>query len=126
MTVGRSTRADVFKALGQPKQTERSASGEAWVYEAREPKQNLNRLAGGAAAGSAIAGAFIPYVGLLGSGLGLANAAAGPGAPPASTTLTVAFGETGLVRDCIVATTAPPTPQAAGQPPLDCTRPVTR
>ena len=35
VAVGRSSRADVFAALGQPSRTERSAVGEAWIYEAR-------------------------------------------------------------------------------------------
>ncbi len=124
VVVGRSTRADVFAVLGKPTRSERSAAGEAWVYKTKESKSGSNALLGGAAAGSAILGTFVPYAGLVGSGIGLANAAeAGSEPPPESASLTVAFGPDGVVHDCIYATTAAPALANQEARPIDCRRP---
>ena len=124
--VGQSSRSDVFAILGRPSRTERGAQGETWVYEVREGGGGGGRLVSGAAAASGIIGAFVPYVGLLGSGLGLADAAtSGARSPGATTSLAVAFGDEGIVRDCVYATTefssAPG--RTPGIPkPVDCQR----
>lgn len=107
VVVGRSSRADVYAALGRPNRTERSASGEAWIYEAAGGGA-ANPL-GGAAAASGLLGAFVPYAGLVGSGLGLAGAAMGGARPDRATVgLTVAFTADGVVRDCVLSSTAVP------------------
>lgn len=107
VVVGRSSRADVYAALGRPSRTERSASGEAWVYEAGGGG-GANPL-GGAATASGLLGAFVPYAGLVGSGLGLAGAAMGGARPDrARVGLTVAFTTDGVVRDCVLSSTAVP------------------
>ena len=54
-----------------------------------------------------VVGAFVPYVGLVGSGLGLANAVRGNGATPDAVSLAVRF-DNGVVRDCTVSSTAAP------------------
>ena len=140
VVVGRSTRADVFAALGQPGRTERSASGEAWVYEARTGDPGRGWMSGVSAA-SGVAGAFVPYVGLLGSGLGLASVGADAlRADPQAVGLAVTFREDGVVRDCAYSSTAAPAgvsralpgalPGAPpGAPPgaaalIDCQRPL--
>ena len=126
--VGRSSRAEVFTALGQPSRTERSALGEAWIYEARSGDPGGRGLMNGASAASGVVGAFVPYVGLIGSSLGLAGVAM-DGARAASqvASLTVTFRDDGVVRDCAYASTAAP----AGVPAspagvaklVDCQRP---
>lgn len=127
VVVGRSSRADVFGVLGRPSRTERSGRGEAWIYEATQggTRQGVNM--GGIAAASGVVGAFVPYVGLVGPGLGLAGAAM-DGRPPETeaATLAVAFGEDGIVRDCIFTSTAAPAgmPGAATAAAADCRRPV--
>ena len=82
----------------------------------------------GAAAASGVAGAFVPYLGLVGSGLGLANATGDTGRrEPDMVSMTVDFGVSGLVRDCTYSSTAVP----AGMPgaaagaatPLGCQKP---
>jgi hypothetical protein len=127
VVVGQSSRADVFGLLGRPTRSERSASGESWVYEVKENKAGRDTLLSGAAAGSAIVGAFVPYAGLVGSGIGLANAVHGSsGPPPDTSSLTVAFGPDGIVHDCLYATTAAPAVESASDPkpaPVDCRRP---
>lgn len=129
VVVGRSSRTDVFNALGQPSRTERSGLGEAWIYQATKGDAGNGRLVSGASAASGIVGAFVPYAGLVGSGLGLAGAAADRTRPDAqAVNLTVTFRDDGVVRDCTYASTALP----AGVPgsiagaakPIDCTRPV--
>lgn len=124
VVIGRSTRAEVLTALGQPARSERNAQGETWVYEVREKNANYDRLMGGAAAGSAIAGAFVPFAGLVGSGLGLANAAVGDtGHPPDTTSLAVSYGPDGVVRDCVVTSTAPVAIGPSAAKIVDCARP---
>lgn len=106
--IGRSSRADVYAALGRPSRTERSASGEAWIYEAGGGGGGANPL-GGVATASGLLGAFVPYAGLVGSGLGLAGAAMGGARPDrARVGLTVAFTADGVVRDCVLSSTAVP------------------
>jgi outer membrane protein assembly factor BamE (lipoprotein component of BamABCDE complex) len=128
VVVGRSSRADVFATLGRPSRTERSASGEAWIYEAKEDDAGGQDLIGGAAAVSGVVGAFVPYAGLVGSGLGLAGTAMGGShAEPRVVSLAVAFGEDGIVRDCIASSTALPAGVPGAVPGAsrlaDCQRP---
>ena len=127
--VGRSTRGDVFALLGQPSHAERGGQGETWLYETKPGGDGHGALMSGAAAASGLVGAFVPYVGLLGSGLGLAGAAM-DGTRPAqqSASLSIAFGDDGIVRDCRYVTTAF-SPGGEGKPPgipevIDCRRPV--
>lgn len=128
VVVGRSTRADVFAALGQPSRTERSAGGESWVYEARIGDPGGRGWMNGVSAASGVAGAFVPYVGLIGSGLGLAGAGADAlRADPQAVGLAVTFRENGVVRDCAYSSTAAPV-GVPGAPagtavPIDCQRP---
>ena len=126
IVVGRSTQGDVFALLGRPSRAERSAQAETWIYEDKA-SGGEGRLVSGAAAASGIVGAFVPYVGLLGSGLGLADAATGGARPQAATTsFAVSFGDGGIVRDCVYATTE--FSSAPGRAPgiprsVDCQRP---
>ncbi len=107
--VGRSSRTDVFATLGQPGRTERSMSGETWIYEAKKGEPGSQRLMGGAGAAIGLAGAFVPYLGLVGSGVGLLNTAAGaPRREPDAVSLAVNFGDDGIVRDCTYSSTALP------------------
>ena len=129
IVVGRSTRGDVFTLLGQPSHAERGGQGETWLYETKPGGDGHDDLVSGAAAASGLVGALVPYVGLLGSGLGLAGAAM-DGTRPAqqSASLSVSFGDDGIVRDCRYATTAF-SPGSEGKPPgmpevIDCQRPV--
>ena len=129
VTIGRSSRTDVFNALGQPSRTERSGLGEAWVYQATKGDAGNGRLVSGASAASGIVGAFVPYVGLVGSGLGLAGAAAGRTRPDdPAVSLTVTFRDNGVVRDCSYSSTAVPAgvpgSVAGAATPIDCSRPV--
>ena len=129
IVIGRSSRADVFTALGRPTRTQQSLAGESWVYESRIDDSGRQRMVSGAAAASGVAGAFVPYLGLVGSGLGLANAVGGSGGrEPDMMSMTVDFGVGGIVRDCTYASTAAPagTPGAAQGParPVNCQRPV--
>ncbi len=128
IVVGRSSRTDVFMALGRPTRTQQGLGGESWVYEARTDDSGRQRLMSGAAAASGVAGAFVPYLGLVGSGLGLANASGNTGrTEPDTVSMTVDFGANGLVRDCTYSSTAVP----AGMPgaaagaatPLGCQKP---
>ncbi len=80
IVVGSSSRADVFAILGRPSRTERSAQGEAWIYEVKEAHADRRNLVGGVAAASGLVGAVVPYAGLVGSALSLADAATGGGA----------------------------------------------
>ena len=131
VAVGRSSRADVFAALGQPSRTERSAGGEAWIYEARTGDTGSRGWRNGVSAASGVAGAFVPYVGLIGSGLGLAGAGAeAMRADPQAVSLAVSFRADGVVRDCTYSSTALPAGvpgSAAGTgtaAPIDCQRPL--
>lgn len=130
IVVGRSTRTEVFSTLGQPSRTERSALGEAWIYEARTGDPGSGRtLMSGASAASGVVGAFVPFVGLIGSGIGLAGVAMdGTRAEPQVVSLTVAFRDDSVVRDCAYASTAAPAGvpgSAAGVAKLvDCQRPA--
>jgi len=131
VVVGRSLRADVFATLGRPSRTERSASGEAWIYEAKEDDAGGQGLLNGAAAISGIVGAFVPYAGLVGSGLGLAGTATGGARPtPKAVSLAVTFGENGVVRDCVYSSTALPVAVPGATPGVaelaDCQRPSPR
>ena len=128
IVVGRSSRTDVFTALGRPTRTQQGLGGESWVYEGKTDDSGRQRLMSGAAAASGVAGAFVPYLGLVGSGLGLANASADTGRrEPDMVSMTVDFGADGLVRDCTYSSTAVP----AGMPgaaagaarPLGCQKP---
>ena len=101
VVVGRSSRTDVFAVSGQPGRTERSALGEAWIYEARTGDAGGRRLISGASAASGVVGAFVPYVGVIGCGLGLAGAAMDGTRPePQAVSLTVTFRDDSVVRDC--------------------------
>lgn len=100
----------MFAALGQPDHTQQSSLGEAWVYEAKAASgSGRSGLMNGAAAASGVVGAFVPYVGLLGSGLGLASSTmGGQPAAPKGDSLTVMFTAGGIVRDCLYSSVAPP------------------
>ena len=127
VVIRRSSRADVFAALGRPDQTRRSPLGETWVYEPKADSGSGQQFASGAAAVAGVAGAFVPYVGLLGSGLGLAGLAAGSQPEPDPGSLAVSFGDDGVVRDCVYSSTASPAgmPGAAEAPgkPIGCRSP---
>jgi len=126
--VGRSSRDDVFSALGRPSRTERSALGEAWIYEAKTRDIGGQGLISGVSTASGVAGAFVPYAGLVGSGLGLAGAAMGKVQPaPVVVSLAVAFAQDGVVRDCVYSSTAfqvsPSDPATEAAMTADCGRP---
>ncbi len=127
VVVGQSSRADVLGVMGRPSQVLRNARGEAWVYEAQGASRNEGRMAAGAQAAATVAGALIPFAGLVGAGMGLASAAASESRQPMVTTMTVEFAEAGVVRDCIYATNAMTTDdlvRADGRAPFDCVRPA--
>lgn len=101
--------------------------GEAWIYEAKEDDAGGQGLMSGASAASGIIGAFVPYAGLVGSGLGLAGAAMGGARPePAKVSLVVAFGDGDVVRDCTYSSTAFPAAVPGATPGVpkvaDCQR----
>ena len=125
VVIGHSSRADVFAALGQPAHTEQSGHGEAWVYETQSGGQGNQQLSNGAGAAAGMVGAFVPYVGLVGSGLGLANAAVGSQhAPPRTSSLKVSFSGNGVVSDCLYTTTGVPAGlPGATAPAIACQRP---
>ena len=123
VVVGRSSRAEVFAALGRPARTERSSAGEAWVFEASNQSGPSAGLVSGATVASSVVGAFVPFAGLVGTGIGLANSSR----PAADTvTLVVKFDPNGVVQDCTQTSTAAPVglPGVEGSPPPDCTRPA--
>jgi len=109
VVIGRSSRTDVFAALGRPSRTEQSGVGETWIYEAKNDDAGGQGLMSGAAAASGIIGTFVPYAGLLGSGLGLAGAAAnGTRGEPDTASVAVSFGTDGIVHNCVYSSTAMP------------------
>lgn len=113
VTVGRSSRTEVFAALGRPDRTQQGLLGETWIYETKAGDAGGQRLTSGAAAVSGILGAFVPYAGLVGSGLGLAGAAAGGRRQEAdAVSVEISFTGNGVVRDCTYSSTALP----AGMP----------
>ena len=125
VVVGRSSRNDVFATLGRPTRTERDAAGETWVYDATPAKAANGSLISGAVTASGIVGAFVPYVGLAGSGLGLANTAANAtDTQPDVSSMSVMFGSNGLVRDCAYSSTATPAgmPGTRASQAMDCQR----
>lgn len=110
VVVGRSSRTDVFAALGRPGRTESSPNGETWVYESKDGDSGGRTYMDGASSVMGVAGAFVPYLGLAGSSLGLARTAAGAARrEPDAASLTVNFGGDGIVRDCVYSSTALPT-----------------
>ena len=123
VVIGRSSRSDVFTALGRPLRTERSAAGESWVYESKTDDGPSSGLVSGATTAAAAAGAFVPYVGLIGSGIGLANTSR---PAPETMDLMVKFGADGIVLDCVQSNTAMPSGLTGSAPnlPPDCTRPA--
>ncbi len=130
IVVGRSSRNDVFAALGRPARTERGGLGEVWVYQPTPTGGDAggSGLVSGASAASGILGAFVPYAGVVGSGLGLAGTAMGQGASkPAADSLSVTFRDDGIVRDCTFSSTAFPAagpgPAAVPAKVVDCQRP---
>ena len=121
VVVGHSSRGDVLAVMGRPSRTERSAAGESWIYESKADDAGGQSLMSGASAASGVIGAFVPYAGLVGSGLGLAGTAANGTRPdPQAVSLTVMFRDDGIVRDCSYSTTAAPT----SAKPIDCQRSV--
>jgi len=129
VVVGRSSRTDVLAVLGQPSRTERSALGEAWIYEAKTGGADDHSLMSGATAASGVVGAFVPYVGLIGSGHGLAGAAIDQTRPELQViSLTVTFRDDSVVRDCTYASTAAPVNVPGSAPGVaklvDCQRPT--
>ena len=123
--IGRSSRDDVFATLGRPVRTERSNAGERWIYEAAAQSDRRGRLVSGVGTATGVLGTFVPFVGLVGPGLSLANAATGPSPPStAGSSLSVDFGADGLVRDCIYASGAMPTGLSGGPAamPFGCGR----
>jgi outer membrane protein assembly factor BamE (lipoprotein component of BamABCDE complex) len=124
VVVGRSSRADVFATLGRPTRTERNSSGEFWIYEHKSNASARRGVFQGAAAASGVIGAFVPYAGLAGSGLGLAGTAMDATLRTDMTSLTVQFGANGVVRECVYSSTALPArvPGAAAATPIDCRR----
>ena len=121
VVVGHSSRSEVLAVMGRPSRTERSAAGEAWVYESKTDDSGGQSLMSGASAATGVIGAFVPYAGLVGSGLGLAGTAAnGTRSDPQAVSLTVMFRDDGIVRDCSYSTTAAPT----SAKPIDCQRPL--
>ena len=113
--------------MGQPSQVLRNARGESWVYEAQGASRGDGRMAAGAQAATTVASALIPFAGLVGAGVGLANSMASEPRRPTATTVTIEFAEAGVVRDCLYATNAM-TPddlaRADGRAPFDCRRPA--
>lgn len=128
IVVGHSSRNDVLAALGRPARTDRSSLGEVWVYQPTGGDTGGSGLMSGASTASGILGAFVPYVGAVGSGLGLAGTAMGATsqAPPADS-LSVTFRDDGIVRDCAFSSTtspmAGPAPGAGPAKVVDCQRP---
>ncbi len=124
VVIGRSSRTDVFAALGQPSRTEQSRQGESWMYETQSGASDQH-LSDGAGAAAGLVGAFVPYVGLLGSGLGLADAAMdSQHAPPRTSSLRIVFSGNGVVRDCLYTTTDMPAGlPGAKAPAIGCQRP---
>ncbi len=113
IVVGRSSRTDVFTALGRPSRTEQSQLGETWVYEAKGSDSGARNLMGGAAAAAGVVGAFVPFVGLAGPALGLAGAATNATRRETDVvSAAVSFDAGGVVRDCVYSSTALP----AGMP----------
>lgn len=128
IVVGRSSRNDVFAALGQPARTDRSSLGEVWIYQPTGGGTSGSGLMSGASAASGILGAFVPYAGAVGSGLGLAGTALdGTRSTPPANSLSVAFRDDGIVRDCTFSITIFPAagPAQDGSPGkvVDCQRP---
>ena len=117
IVIGRSTRADVFSKLGPPARTEERGTGETWVYETRHDRGGSRRgLMAGAAAASGVVGAFVPFVGLVGPGIGLLDATTGGSeTAPEVSSLSVIYGQDGIVRDCVYSATGIP----AGMPGAD-------
>ena len=124
IVIGRSSRTDVFAALGQPGHTEQNRQGETWVYETQSGSPGHQQLSSGAGAAAGVVGAFVPYVGLVGSGLGLASAAMGPQrASPRTSSLKVIFSGNGVVSDCLYTTTDVPAGlPGATTPAVGCQR----
>ena len=124
VTIGRSSRGDVFATLGRPAKTTQNLAGEAWIYEtAAASSGGDGGFKTGALAVASVAGAFVPYVGLIGPGVGLASLASGPDQPPpGGASLTVSFGPDGIVRDCLYASTAAPAELSGPAPALGCGR----
>ncbi len=108
VVIGQSSRTNVFTDLGRPDRTQQSLQGETWVYETKAGDSGAQGLRSGAAAVSGIVGAFVPYAGLVGSGLGLADAAAGRRQEPDTMSVTISFTDSGIVRDCSYSSTALP------------------
>ena len=125
VVIGRSSRTDVFAALGQPAHTEESRQGETWVYETQSGGTGHQQLSNGAGAAAGVVGAFVPYVGLLGSGLGLASATMGSErASPRMSSLKVIFSGSGVVSDCLYTSTDVPAGlPGATVPVIGCQRP---
>ena len=127
IVVGRSSRNDVFAAMGQPARTERSSLGEVWFYQPASGGTGGSGLMSGASAASGILGAFVPYAGAVGSGLGLAGAMGGTRPAPPSDSLSITFRDDGVVRDCTFSSAtvpaAGPAPAAAPAKVVDCQRP---
>ncbi len=123
IVVGRSSRGDVFAALGQPARTERSGLGEVWFYQPASGGTGGSGLMSGASAASGILGAFVPYAGVVGSGLGLAGAVGGSHPAPPSDSLSVTFRDDGVVRDCTFSSATFPAAGAAPAKVVDCQRP---
>lgn len=120
--VGRSSRAEVFALLGQPGRIDRDGQGERWTWASGGAAPD--RLGPAMQAASTVAGAFIPFAGLAGTGLGLARSAT-DGPPPGLTTFAVAFTDRGVVQDCMASASALPA-DGAGAPAVlpDCQRPA--
>lgn len=115
VVIGTSTRKEVLTALGRPNRIERSGSGESWVYEHDGGRAKKSGLVSGVAAASGVVGAFVPFAGLIGPGIGLANSVGG--APKADVSSeTIQFGYDGLVRDCVLVSSALPKDLDKSQP----------
>lgn len=124
VVIGRSSRDDVFGALGRPSRTERNAAGEFWTYEWSGRGGRTAAAVQGAATASSVIGAFVPYAGLVGTGIGLAGPRLGGTSKPDTSSLTVQFGPDGTVRECALSSTGLPAGlHGSAGPPVDCQRP---
>lgn len=125
IAVGESSRVEVFQIMGRPTQVLRGARGESWVYQAQASTADRRNLAAGAQVASTVAGVLIPFVGLVGTGIGLASQMGGDAPPPGVTTVTIDFADPGIVRDCTISTNVMTTNELVGadrRTPLDCRR----
>ena len=99
IVIGQSSRSDVLALLGQPNHTTWNRDGESWVYQVTDEDLRRESMSNGATIAGGVLGAFVPFGGLIGMGLGMAGSQVSELATASPTTTLVLLQSFGVGRE---------------------------